>query len=134
MSAMSARSRDHGSWPWRVLSAVALLAMGGIHLYLVVDGFGGLLGALFVVNAVGGLVLAAAMVAARPRLLVPVSVLSLVFMVGTLLGLVVALTPAGLLGIHERLDGELVPATLVVESLGVAVLVVTTVLGRRISN
>src|SRR6266498_1671524 len=33
---------------WRILSAVALLAMAGIHLYLVFDGVGGVLGFLFV--------------------------------------------------------------------------------------
>src|SRR4051812_41974247 len=49
---------------WQVLSAVLLLAMGGIHLYLVLTGFSGLLGALFVLNAIGALVLAIAMIAA----------------------------------------------------------------------
>jgi len=49
---------------WRVLSALLLLTMGGIHLYLVLTGFGGLLGVLFVLNAIGGVVLAIAMIAA----------------------------------------------------------------------
>jgi hypothetical protein len=39
---------------WWVLSALLLLTMGGIHLYLVLTGFGGLLGVLFVLNAIGG--------------------------------------------------------------------------------
>ncbi len=42
---------------WRLLSAVMLLVMGGIHLYLVFDGVGGSLGMLFVLNGVGALVL-----------------------------------------------------------------------------
>jgi len=37
---------------WRLLSAIMLLVMGGIHLYLVFDGVGGSLGVLFVLNAV----------------------------------------------------------------------------------
>ncbi|MDT7622656.1 MAG: hypothetical protein QOF99_3557, partial [Pseudonocardiales bacterium] len=41
---------------WQVLSALVLLAMGGIHLYYVaVLGAGGLIGVLFVLNAIGGL-------------------------------------------------------------------------------
>ena len=108
------------------MSALLLLVMGGIHMYLVVfAGFGGLLGILFVLNGVGGLVLAVAMLAAPRRLLMWVSVASLVFLGGTLLGLLLALTPGGLLGIHETIGDQLVPTTLVVESIGVIVLSMT---------
>jgi hypothetical protein len=116
---------------WRILSALTLLAMGGIHLYLVFDGVGGLLGVLFVLNAIGGLLLAVAMLAAPRRLLPVASVLSLLFMVGTLLALILALT-VGLFGITETLDFTLVPTTLVEESIGVVVLAVTTALAFRI--
>ena len=115
---------------WRTLSALALLAMGGIHLFLVFDGVGGLLGVLFVLNAIGGLLLAIAMLVAPRRLLPVASVLSLLFMVGTLLALVLALT-VGLFGITETLDFTLVPTTLVVESIGTVVLLVTTALAFR---
>ena len=115
---------------WRILSALALLAMGGIHLFLVFDGVGGLLGVLFVLNAIGGLLLAIAMLVAPRRLLPVASVLSLLFMVGTLLALVLALT-VGLFGITETLDFTLVPTTLVVESIGTVVLLVTTALAFR---
>jgi len=115
---------------WQVLSALSLLAMGGIHLYLVLTGFGGLIGVMFVLNAIGGLVLAIAMVGAPQRFLPLVSVLSLLFMVGTLLALVLALT-VGFLGVREQLGNQLVPTTLVVESVGTIVLVVTTVLVYR---
>jgi hypothetical protein len=116
----------------RALSAAALLAMGGIHLYLVLTGFDGLIGTLFVLNAIGGLVLAVA-VAAAPRRILPVAaLLGLLFLVGTLLGLVVSLTPAGLLGVHEQLGNNLVVPTLVVESLGTVVLLATTVLAFRV--
>jgi hypothetical protein len=113
---------------WRLLSALFLLAMGGIHLYLVVfGGTGGVLGFLFMVNAIGGLVLAVAMLVAQRGLLVVASVLSLLLMAGTLLALVLALT-VSLFGIRQQLSGELVVPTLIVESIGTIVLVVTTAL------
>jgi hypothetical protein len=115
---------------WQALSALFLLAMGGIHLYLVFHGTGGVLGILFVLNFVGGLVLAIAMVVARGWLLPVASVLSLLFMAGTLLSLVLALT-VGLFGIRSSLSYELAPTTLVVESIGTVVLVVTTALVLR---
>ena len=102
-----------GLMGWRVASAVLLLAMAGIHVYLVLfAGFDGLL-------------------VTRGRLLALSSVLSLLFLGGTLLALVLALTPAGVMGMHETIDAELVPTTLVAESLGVVVLAITTVLVLR---
>ena len=132
--AMAGRA-DHGGQRstivWQALSAVLLLAMGGIHLYLVLNGVGGVLGVLFALNAVGALVLAIAIVVLRRRPLLVASVLSLLFMVGTLLALVLALT-IGLFGIRETLDFQLVSTTLVVESIGTIVLVVTTALVFRL--
>jgi hypothetical protein len=118
------RGRQRSPIVWQALSAILLLAMGGIHLYLVFNGVGGMLGKLFVLNAVGALVLAIAMVVLRGRLLLLASVLSVLFMAGTLLSLVLALT-VGLFGIHEVLSFKLVPTTLVVESIGTIVLVLT---------
>ena len=115
---------------WRLLSMIMLLAMGGIHLYLVFHGVGGLLGKLFVLNAIGALVLAIAIVVLRGQLLSLATVLSLLFMVGTLVALVLALT-VGLFGIHEVLSFELVPTTLVVESIGTIILAVTLALVLR---
>ncbi|OLT02134.1 hypothetical protein BJF90_05150 [Pseudonocardia sp. CNS-004] len=121
-----------GSSFWQALSALFLLAMGGIHLYLALTGTGGILGVLFVLNFVGGLVLAAAVLLARGRLLAVASVLGLLFMAGTLLALVLALT-VGLFGIRSSLSYDLAPTTLVVESIGTVVLLITTavVLRRR---
>jgi hypothetical protein len=117
--------------PWRVLSALLLLAMGWIHLYLVVfASFGGLIGNLFLANAAGGLVLAIAMLVVGRRLLPVASVLSLLFTAGTLLALVLSLT-VGFLGINERLGNQLVPTTLVVESVGIIVLAVTAARASR---
>src|SRR5689334_17697049 len=115
---------------WRLLSAIALLVMGGIHLYLVFNGVGGLLGTMFVLNVIGALVLAIAIIVLRGRLLSLATVLSLLFMVGTLLALVLALT-VGLFGIHEVLSFTLVPTTLVVESIGTIILAVTVALVFR---
>lgn len=122
--------RQRSMMVWQVLSALSLLAMGGIHLYLVFNGTGGILGIMFVLNFVGGLVLAIAMVVARGWLLPVASVLSLLFLAGTLLALVLALT-VGLFGIRSSLDYDLASTTLVVESIGTVVLVVTTVLALR---
>ena len=116
---------------WRLLSALTLVAMGGIHLYLVFYGVGRLLGPPFVLNAVGGLVLAIAVLVLRGRLLSLALVLSLLFMIGTLLALVLALT-VGLFGIHEQITFKLVPTTLVVESVGAIILAVTLALVLRL--
>ncbi|GAA4915847.1 hypothetical protein EV188_104416 [Actinomycetospora succinea] len=128
-----ARGERRSTMLWQVLSAVALLAMGGIHLYLAMwGGTGGLLGNLFILNALGGLVLAIAVVITRGQLLVISTVLGLLFLAGTLAALVLALT-VGLFGIESSLDYELAPTTLVVETVGTIVLLITTamVLRRR---
>lgn len=122
--------RQRSTLVWQALSALFLLAMGGLHLYLVFNGTGGILGTMFVLNFVGGLVLAIAIVVARGWLLPVVSVLSLLFMAGTLLSLLLALT-VGLFGIRSSLDYDLAPTTLVVESIGTLVLAVTTVVVLR---
>lgn len=126
----SADVRQRSMMAWQVLSASFLLAMGGIHLYLVFHGTGGILGTLFVLNFVGGLVLALAVVVARGWLLPVASGLGLLFMAGTFLALVLAST-VGLFGIRSSLSYDLAPTTLVVESIGTVVLAVTTVLSHR---
>ena len=74
--------------------------------------------------------LAIAVMALRGRLLLLATVLSLLFMAGTLLSLVLALT-VGLFGIHEVLSFTLVPTTLVVETIGTIILAVTLALVVR---
>jgi hypothetical protein len=91
----------------------------------------GVLGVLFILNAVGALVLAIAMVVLRRRLLLVAGVLSVLFTAGTLLALVLALT-VRLFGIGETLHCRLVPTALVVESVGVVVLLVTIALVVRL--
>jgi hypothetical protein len=124
-------SRQGSVTIWRALSALALLAMAGIHLYLVAfSGFGGLLGTLFILNGIGGIVLAIAVLALRGSLLSLATVLSLLFLAGTLVALLLALT-TGLFGIREVIDGELVVTTIVVEAIGTVILAVTTAVVLR---
>jgi hypothetical protein len=115
---------------WQVLSALLLLAMAGIHLYLVTDGVGGTLGKLFVLNVIGGVVLAIAMVVLKGRLLLLAAVAGTLFMAGTLLALILALT-VGFFDITEVWSFTLVPETVVVESIGTVVLAITTYLLYR---
>lgn len=119
-----------GLWTLRILSAVILLVTGGIHLFLVFDGVGGILGVMFVLNGIAGVVLAVAMVATRGRLLQLASVLGLLFLIASLAALLLALT-VGLFGITETWDFTLVPQTVIVETIGIVVLTVTTILVIR---
>ena len=123
-------SSGRALWIMRILSAIALLVTGGIHLYLVFNGVGGILGVMFVLNAVGALILAVGMLLLRGRLLQLVTVLSLLFLIATLLSLILALT-VGLFGIHETWDFTLVPETVIVESIGIVILGITTALVLR---
>lgn len=117
-------------WVMRILSAILLLAAGGIHMYLALNGVGGILGVAFILNFVAGVVLAIAMVTLRGRLLQLATVLSLLFLIATLGALVLALT-VGLFGITQTWDFTLVPQTVIVESIGIVVLAVTTALVFR---
>jgi hypothetical protein len=107
----------------RIVSAILLLAVGLIHLFLVFDGVGGTLGVLFVLNAIAGIVLAIALFAAR--LVRIASILGLVFLVASLLSLILALT-VGLFGITEVWSFTIVPETVVIEAVGIVVLAITT--------
>ena len=117
-------------WVMRILSAIFLLAAGGIHMYLALNGVGGILGVAFILNFVAGVVLAIAMLTLRGVLLMWATVLSLLFLIATLGALVLALT-VGLFGITQTWDFTLVPQTVIVESIGIVVLAVTTVLVLR---
>ncbi|MCU1420637.1 MAG: hypothetical protein JWN36_288 [Microbacteriaceae bacterium] len=111
----------------RIVSAIVLFAIAGIHLFLVFDGVGGLLGVLFILNAVAGIVLGIGMLALSRRLLRVASILSLLFTIASLLALLLALT-VGLFGITETWTFTLVPETVVVDAIGVVVLAITTAL------
>jgi hypothetical protein len=114
----------------QILSAIVLFAIGGIHLFLVFDGVGGVLGVLFILNAIAGIVLGIGMLALRNRLLKVTTVLSLLFVIASLLSLVLALT-VGLFGLTETWSFTLVPETVVIDAIGVVVLAITTVVVFR---
>jgi len=116
----------------RILGGILLLAIAGIHLFLVFDGVGGVLGVLFILNSIAAIVLAIGMFALRGALVKFVVVLSLLFIIASLVSLLLALT-VGLFGIHETWTFTLVPETIIVEAIGILVLVVASAaaLGRR---
>lgn len=117
-------------WAMRILSALFLLAAGGIHIYLVFNGTGGILGVMFILNGIAGIVLAIAMLAIRGRLLMAATVMGLLYLIATLGALLTALT-IGLFGIVSRWDYLLVPQTVVIESIGIVVLAIATVVVFR---
>jgi len=114
----------------RILSAIILIAAGGIHLLLVFDGTGGVLGVLFVLNGIAGIVLGVGMLALRTRLLLLTSILGLLFIAASFFSLLLALT-VGLFGIATVWSLFLVPQTFVIEGIGVIVLAVTLALVVR---
>jgi hypothetical protein len=129
-----AESNQRVSRVWSILSAITLFVVGGIHLYLVFTGTGGILGVAFVLNGIAGIVLGIAMLVLRGRLLRWATVLSLLFVIATLLALILALT-VGLFGITEQWDRPLVPQTVIIESIGIVILAITTaVVLRRTSS
>lgn len=117
----------------RILSTIVLVAIGGIHLFLVFDGVGGTLGVLFILNAIAGIVLAIGMAAARGQLLRITTILGLLFAIASLLALVLALT-VGLFGITEVWTFTLVPQTVIVDAVGIVILAVTSVVVLRNSS
>ena len=125
-----ADSNERVLWVARILSAIFLFAAGGIHLFLVFTGTGGILGVMFVLNGIAGIVLAIAMVVLRGRLLQLATVLSLFFLIATLLALILALT-VSLFGITETWDNPWVLPTVIIEAIGIVVLAITTALVLR---
>ena len=117
----------------RIISAIILLAIGGIHLFLVFDGVGGTLGLLFILNAVAAVALAIGILALHGRLRKIATVLGLLFIIASLLSLVLALT-VGLFGIREVWTFTLVPETVVVDAVGIVVLAITSAVVLRRSR
>jgi len=130
MTTASTETAGRVLWTMRILSAIALVAAGAIHLFLVFNGTGGILGVMFVLNAIAALVLSIGMLVLHGRLLQLATVLSLLFLIATLLALILALT-VGLFGITSSWDLMLVPEAVIVESIGIVILGITTVLVFR---
>jgi hypothetical protein len=114
----------------RIVSALFLLAAGGIHLFMVVGGTGGILGVTFVLNFIAGMVLGIGMLVAPSRFLLGVTVLGLLFLLASLGALLIAMT-VGLFGVQPTWDYPLVPETVILEAIGVVVLAVATVIVFR---
>jgi hypothetical protein len=115
-----------------LLGICLTIAMGLIHLRVWFDGYRELpiIGPLFILNAIGSGVLAAALLAAPARLRGLAAIVTALFTAGTLMGLVLSLT-VGLFGMHEVLQAPFVIVTLVVETVGVMVLLLTATLHHR---
>ncbi len=80
-------SRQGPLWLLRILSAIVLAVTSGIHLFLIFDGVGGLLGTLFVLNGIAGIVLAVGMLVLRGTWLRVATILSLLFLIASLAAL-----------------------------------------------
>ncbi|WP_426626159.1 hypothetical protein ACPPVW_09085 [Leifsonia sp. McL0607] len=118
-------SRQGPLWLLRILSAIVLAAIGGIHLFLIFHGVGGLLGTLFALNSIAAIVLAVGMLVLRGPWLRIATVLSLLFLIASLAALLLALT-VGLFGITEVWSFTLVPETVIIEAIGIVVLGITS--------
>lgn len=114
----------------RIVSAVMLLAAGGIHLFLVIDGAGGLLGVAFALNFVAGLALGVGTLVISRRFLLAVTALGLAFMAASLGAIIVSIT-VGLLGVQPDWDYPLIRETAIIESIGVVVLAVAAVIAYQ---
>jgi hypothetical protein len=114
----------------RVISAILLLAIGAIHLFLVASGTGGILGVMFVLNGIAGIVLAIAILSLRGRLQTVAIVFGLLFALASLAALLLALT-VSLFGITETWDYMLVPQTVALDAIAVVVLAITTLIALR---
>lgn len=129
------RLRDHAwRWQWalRAVGAGLLLAMAWIHwhLYDLAYSTVDVIGPLFLLNAVAGVLAAVALLVTPSRWLALVELGGALLTLGTLAGLLASLT-VGLFGFTETWDAPLVGQTIAVESAGVVVLGGATVLHRR---
>lgn len=88
----------------RILAAVAVLVSALVHLKLWFDGFRDedVIGPAFMLNAVGGIVIAGLLVGWRHW--VP-PLLAVGFGLSTLTAFIISTTPAGLFGFHEQWAG-----------------------------
>jgi hypothetical protein len=116
----------------RLLGVGLTGAMGWIHLQLWVDGYREVpvVGTLFLLNAIGAVLLAVALLAVPVRLLSVAAAATAVFTAGTLAALIISLT-VSLFGVRESLQTPLAPATLIIESTGALILVLTAIIGAR---
>ena len=116
----------------RVVGAALLVAMGWIHLKLWFDGYDGIdvIGPLFLLNAVLGFLLAAAVLLAPARLVGWPAAAGALLQAGTL-GALFLSTVVGLFGFVESTAAPLYWETVAVEAAGAVVLAVLAVVRTR---
>jgi hypothetical protein len=117
----------------RLAGAGLTVAMAWIHLYLWDDGgYRSIakIGTLFLLNAIGGGLLAIALLVTPNRFLAVISGLGALFTAGTLGGLVLSMTH-GLYNVHETWATPWVTETVWVESAGTVVLALLAVAAWR---
>lgn len=119
-------------WPLRLVGAALLLAMAWIHGELYELGYASVptIGPLFLLNAVLGVIAAAALLSTPSRWLPLVELGGALLSFATLAALVMSVT-VGLFGFSETWAAPLVGRTVAVESGGVVVLLTAAVLHRR---
>jgi hypothetical protein len=112
----------------RILAAAAVLVSAAVHLYLWFDVFRHthVVGPAFMVNAIGGAVIAVLLVTWRPW--IP-SLLAVGFGAATLGAFIIAATGGGLFGVHEHWTGWEVWTAATSEAI--AILAAGTVLTHR---
>src|SRR3954463_3017334 len=117
------------SW---LLGICLTAVMGLIHLKLWLDGYRQIpiIGPLFITNAICSGALAAGLLTSPVRLRSLVALVTALFTVGTLMGLILSLT-VGLFGMREVPQAPFVVITLAVETAGVVVLLLTAALHHR---
>jgi hypothetical protein len=106
----------------RLITAGLAAAMAAIHLHLWSIGYRHLhiIGILFLLNGIGGIALALALLLVPRVLLGAVAAVTTLFTAGTLAGLVVSLT-AGLFGFKDYIGAPYLKETIVIESVGIVV-------------
>src|SRR3954452_17215612 len=116
----------------RILGALLLLALAGIHFYLWRQGYDSIevIGPAFLVDTVLGVGGALLILASPLRWLPVAAVLGALLCLGTLGALLVA-TTVGLFGFTEAMQAQLCGKSLVVEAVGFVVLAALVVAARR---
>ena len=126
------RSSSTGLWVLRVVGAVLLLAIAGIHFYLWQQGYRDIavIGPAFLLQSVVGVGGAVLLLVAPRRLLPLAAVLGALFALGSLGALIVS-TTVGLFGFVESTAAQLWWETFWVEAAAVVVLGALTALALR---
>jgi hypothetical protein len=116
----------------RLAGAGLLGWMAWIHLHLWDEGYKHVpsIGNLFLLNFIGGVVLAVAVLASPRRYLALAAGAGALMLAGTLVSLILSIN-VGLLGFHELFNAPFVHLTIWVEAVGTAVLAATALRGWK---